>query len=493
MSRVGDSMQAYWKEVGHKLLPFADAASTELPLRRLLRLSLFQVAVGMAVVLLNGTLNRVMIVELDIPAWIVALMVALPMVFAPLRALIGFKSDTHKSFLGWRRVPYIWFGSMLQFVGLAIMPFALILLSGDSNAHPVVGQIAAGIAFLLVGAGLHTTQTAGLALANDIAPADSRPRAMAFLYMVLLVGMGASALLFSFLLAEFSQVQLIRVIQGAAFFTMLLNAIALYKQEVRSPNLTAPDLARPAFRDAWRSFAKQGQALRLLVVVGLGTAAFSMQDILLEPYGGEILGLSVSQTTLLTGLFALGMLAGFFFAAWAIGRGMGSCRLAALGAVLGLPAFAAVIFAAPMESAVLFRIGTGLIGLGAGLFTIGTLTAAMALANQNGSVTDPNGFLSGSGLILGAWGAVQATTAGIAIALGGIIRDSVSGLSEAGFLGSALTDPSVGYSAVYHIEIVLLFITLAAIGPLVRGARYSQTKFGDTQISGKFGLAEFPS
>ena len=132
-----------WSRVSTRFLPFADAATVELPLSRLLRLSLFQVSVGMALALLIGTLNRVMIVELHVPAWLVGFMVALPLVFAPFRALIGFKSDHHKSFLGWKRVPYIWFGSMLQFGGLAIMPFALILLSGDSLQPPIVGQVGA--------------------------------------------------------------------------------------------------------------------------------------------------------------------------------------------------------------------------------------------------------------------------------------------------------------------------------------------------------------
>ena len=119
------------------------SATPELPLGRLLRLSLFQVSVGMAVVLLIGTLNRVMIVELGVPAWLVAVMVALPLVFAPFRALIGFRSDTHRSVLGWRRVPYIWMGTLLQFGGLAIMPFALIILSGDTHGSVVIGQIGA--------------------------------------------------------------------------------------------------------------------------------------------------------------------------------------------------------------------------------------------------------------------------------------------------------------------------------------------------------------
>ena len=163
--------------IGPEILPFADAATPELPMGRLLRLSLFQVSVGMAVVLLIGTLNRVMIVELAVPAWLVAVMISLPLVFAPFRALVGFRSDTHRSVLGWRRVPYIWMGTLLQFGGLAIMPFALIVLSGDTNGPIVFGQIGAALAFLLVGAGLHTTQTVGLALATDLAPPDVAARA----------------------------------------------------------------------------------------------------------------------------------------------------------------------------------------------------------------------------------------------------------------------------------------------------------------------------
>ena len=88
----------------------------------------------MALVLLVGTLNRVMIVELGVPASLVGLMIALPIVFAPFRALIGFRSDTHRCDLGWRRVPFIWKGTLLQFGGFAIMPFALLVLAGKGHA-----------------------------------------------------------------------------------------------------------------------------------------------------------------------------------------------------------------------------------------------------------------------------------------------------------------------------------------------------------------------
>ncbi len=476
MSKVNVLVRG-WLTLGARFLPFADAASPELPLSRLLRLALFQVSVGMATVLLTGTLNRVMIVELGVPTWLVALMVSLPLVFAPFRALIGHRSDHHRSALGWKRVPFIWMGTLLQFGGLAIMPFALLLLSGDASVpvSPLVGQAGAALAFLLVGAGLHTTQTAGLALATDLANEETRPRVVALLYVMLLLGMLVSALVFGVLLADFSQLRLIQVIQGSAVVTMALNVIALWKQEARTRGPISAEPA-PNFRDSWRELVADGTARRFLVVVGFGSAAFSMQDILLEPYGGQILHLAVGATTLLTAAAAAGSLAAFSLAGYRLARGSDPLRLAALGAAVGLAAFLAVIFAAVGESAVLFFGGAALIGFGGGLFSVGTLTSAMSL-DQGGR----------GGLALGAWGAVQASCAGGAVALGGAIRDVVTGLAAQGALGPSLNTPATGFEAVYLIEVALLCITLIVIGPLVR--RHGGPP---SQSTSRFGLAEFP-
>jgi len=467
-----------WRRLIQALLPFADAATRELPLVRLLRLSLFQISCGMTAVLLTGTLNRVMIVELAMPAWLVALMVSLPLAFAPLRALIGFKSDTHKSFLGWRRGPYIWFGSLLQFGGLAIMPFALLLLSDGGSAPAAVGHGAAALAFLMVGAGLHTAQTAGLALATDLAPESSRPRVVALLYVMLLAGMLLSALVLGAILAEFTPFRLIQVVQGAALAAMALNLTAMWKQEARNPALTNPAAPRPAFREAWADLTNGGRAGRLLAAVGLGAAAFSMQDVLLEPYGAQVLGLAVGETTLLTALWASGALAAFALSAQQLGRGAEPHRLAAFGALLGAFAFALVIFAGPLRSVLAFSLGVFGIGFGGGVFAVGAMIAAMALARSERT----------SGLALGAWGAVQATGAGLGLALGGALRDLTANLALSGRLGEALLSPITGYSVVYHLEIALLFATLIAIGPL---ARHSAR--GPSPRPAPFGLAEFPT
>jgi len=193
------------------------------------------------------------------------------------------------------------------------------------------------------------------------------------------------------------------------------------------------------------------------VGAGLGAAAFAMQDVLLEPYGGQVLGLTVGGTTALSALLAGGAVVGFLRAARRLGRGADAHLVAAHGALFGIAGFSLVIFAGPITQLGFFVLGVMLIGYGAGLFGHATLTACMAAAPADQV-----------GLALGVWGAVNATCAGLAIAFGGILRDSITALATAGALGEGFTDPVVGYIGVYLIEIVLLFVTLAVVGPLVQ-------------------------
>ena len=182
-----------------------------------------------------------------------------------------------------------------------------------------------------------------------------------------------------------------------------------------------------------------------------------MQDILLEPYGGKILHLPVGVTTALTAMLALGGGAGLLLAARRLARGADPHRVAGLGALVGVVAFACVIFSAPLETGPLFAVGVALIGFGGGLFAHGTLTASMALAKPEDR-----------GLALGAWSASQATAAGLAVAFSGVVNDVGSSLAMAGAFGEAVESPVTGYTLVYGVEIILLLATLVAIGPLVR-------------------------
>jgi BCD family chlorophyll transporter-like MFS transporter len=392
-------------------------------------------------------------------------MLALPMLVAPFRAVTGYQSDTHRSAFGWKRVPFMWGGSLIQFFGLAFMPFALLNLSGQAqNPLPTwLVEAVVALSFLMVGAGLQTSQTAGLALATDQASEETRPRVVALMYVMLLAGAVGGSLLFSVLLADFRPQRLIQVVQGTALLVLLLNGFALWKQEGRNPERAAAmklQKKEEPFKAVWARFIRKPQAKRFLWTTFLGTLAFNMQDIVLEPYGGEILHLSVGATSALTAMLAGGGLIGFLLAGRQLARGVDPLRLAAYGALAGLPAFSAVIFSAPLDAGWLFRAGALGIGFGGGLFAVGTLFSAMRM--------EGGGLI---GLALGAWGAVQSTGAGLAMFLGGALRDGVTQLTASGAYGTAFATPATGYSVVYHVELLLLFVTLVAIGPLVRRRR----------------------
>lgn len=264
---------------------------------------------------------------------------------------------------------------------------------------------------------------------------------------MLLVGMMVSAVGFGAFLSDFSPGRLIQVLQASALMSLVLNVIALWKQESRVRVPVHLRQKSETFQQSWTRFCHGGQAIRRLIAVGLGTMAFSMEDILLEPYGGEILHLSVGTTTALTATLAMGGLLGFSLASNILSKGFDPFRMASIGALCGIPAFLAVILSATVDSSALFALGILFIGFGGGLFGHGTLTATMNLA--------PPGQ---SGLALGAWGAVQATAAGLAIAAGGVIRDLIDTFYQA----------PLGYDFVYSIEIVMLVITVITMLPLMK-------------------------
>ena len=468
-------------KISKNILPFSDAGSSNFSLFQLLRLSLFQISVGMATVMLAGTLNRVMIVELLVPASLVAVMIAIPVLIAPLRTFYGHKSDTYKSFIGWKRIPYMWFGSLFQFGGLAIMPFAIIILSGDQTVGPSwAGEVLVAIAFLFTGIGMHITQTVGLALAADRATKENRPRVVALLYFMFLFGMGISALVIGILLADFSKLRLIQVVQGSAVLTLFLNLVAVWRQEQIIINNQKNDKSEKFFL-SWKKFISDRKTNSLIWVVFWGTLAFSMQDVLLEPYGGQILGLSVSETTNLTGVWALGALLGLALAANNSKKTVSSVSNAMTALLIGIVGFSAIIFSSPMQFPFLYFLGTLFIGFGTGLFSVSLLIIAMALSSKTNL---------GSGFILGSWGAAQAIGAGLGIAVGGILRDVVNKIALSGYLGSTFENNSIGYIFVYHLEILLIFITLIALGMLSQ--EINKRKIKD-HAQKSFGLTEIPS
>ena len=313
-----------------------------------------------------------------------------------------------------------------------------------------------------------------MALASDLANDEKRPRVVALLYTMLLLGLIVSSAVYGLLLQNFSPLRLIQVIQGSAVVVLVFNLMALWKQEARQQ--ARGQREEGGFGRHWRELMAEPQMRRFLWATGLGSCAFGMQDIVLEPYGAQVLGLGVGATSGLTAVAALGSLLAFGLSARVMNQRIGACGLGGLGAVIGLVAFALVIFSAPLQSVALFKTGVLLVGFGSGLFSVGMLVNAM---------TYGDGRLSG--LALGAWGAVQATSAGVAMALGGLLRDGVDALAQSGRLGEVLQSPVTGYSFVYHLEMYMLLTVLVALGPM---ARRGMNRMPSS--STRFGLAELP-
>ena len=143
---------------------------------------------------------------------------------------------------------------------------------------------------------------------------------------------------------------------------------------------------------------------------------------------------------------------------------------------MGLPGFASVMLASPMESESLFRAGTVLIGFGGGMFSVGMLIMAMEMPEKGMT-----------GMVLGAWGAVQATASGLSMAVGAILKDSFANFASSGYLGESLMDRSSGYGMVFTLEMLLLFAALIALSPL------SRKRLSAHPHHVQFGLAELPN
>ncbi|MEZ5790921.1 MAG: PucC family protein [Nitratireductor sp.] len=358
----------------------------------------------------------------------------------------------HTSQLGWRRVPFIWRGTMLQFGGLAIMPFALLVLGVDRARQPMrrCGSVilVAGTAFPARRRPAHGADSWPGAGYRPCSPED-QPNVVGLMYVMLLLGMIVSALLFGWALENFSPGRLVQVVQASALATIVLNVLALWKMEARNRKAQGCEEQEQGFADPEQVHQRRQGTCRL-VVVARERSALAWRTCCSNSYGGQVLDLSVSDTTKLTAMLALGSLIGFALASRVLARGFDPIMAARRGTGhSGLQPL--LCLAAPLSLPLLYVAGTTLVGFGAGLFGHGTLTATMRLAPREQI-----------GLALGTWGAVQASAAGIGVA-GSVPSRRHPFLPIGSLYGSATP-----YIAVYLIEIGFLVAALAVIIPLVR-------------------------
>lgn len=420
-----------------------------------LRLTAFPLGLGLTSVLVSGTLNRVMIVELALPAALVGVFLAIPVLIAPARVWLGYLSDGHP-LRGKRREPYIVLGTLIA--GLGISGATLIALNGAAVGPVLIGGGA--LAFLAFGLGHTLASNTFEALLADKFTGAQRPRAVTLFKIAMFAGILGGALGLGALLDPFSQGRLLAVVGGVALAYTGLATLAVTGQEPPVPHLET--VARRAASEPFLAVVRtllwnDPQARRFFVIVVFSVLGTLAQDVLLEPYGALVLGMSVAQTTRLTALWGTGTILAMALAGvWLIAR-WGYLPVLRVGLGLNVAVFGGMLAMGVLGSADGFRALVFALGLGTGLSMAGLLTAVIEFTT-----------FERAGLLMGVWGTAAELGQASGGVLGGLVVDGVRYLAG----GNAL----LAYGAVFVLESLLLTFTLA----LTRGLRVSVALPSDT-------------
>jgi BCD family chlorophyll transporter-like MFS transporter len=422
-----------------------------LPWTGIVRLGLVQAMLGAVVVLTTSTLNRVMVVELALPALLPGLLVALHYAVQLSRPRMGFGSD-----VGARRTPWILGGMAVLALG-GVGAAAAVAWMGT---RPLAGMALATLSFIAVGVGVSAAGTSLLTLLAKRVDAPRRAGAAATVWVMMIMGFALTAGVAGRFLDPFSPSRLVAVSATVSAIAMLVSIVALWRVEGRAtPVAGAADGAAPLtvarFRQALAEVWAEPNARRFTVFVFVAMLAFSAQDLILEPFAGVLFGFTPGETTQLSGLQHGGTLAGMLLAALAgrrlFGLSFGSLRawtvggcLASCAALAGL-AFAGFV-AAPAWP---LRGNVFLLGVANGAFSIAAIGSMMALAGD--------GRAAREGTRMGLWGAAQA----IGFAIGGLVGTALSDLAR-----WLIGEPGPAYALVFALE-ALLFIASARLAATI--------------------------
>ena len=431
------------------------------------RLGLVQTALGAIVVLTTSTINRVMVVEMAMPAMLPGALVGLHYALQILRPRWGHHSDCRG-----RRSPWILLGMLVLASGGWLAALATSLL----ETHKAAGIALAIVAFSMIGLGVGASGTSLLALlAKSVAP-HRRPAAATVVWVMMIIGFVITAATAGHFLDPYSNERLLQVSGAVSLAAMTLSALALYGLEARlsarlSPGQSLPmsdapqgellptslaaERSAPSAADgfwaALQAVWSETASRRFTVFVFISMLAYSAQDLILEPFAGAVFGLTPGQSTQLAGLQHSGVLIGMVFVAligtWT-GSGnsiaamrrwtVGGCAASAL-ALLSLSAASLNAASWPLQLSVVA------LGVANGIFAVAAIGSMMTLAGQGRSNQE--------GLRMGLWGAAQA----IAFGLGGFLGTMASDAAQL-----LLADPTKAYAWVFALE-ALLFIASAGM------------------------------
>ncbi len=405
----------------------------------LARLGLVQAAIGAVVVLLTTTVNRVIVVELGLPASVPGILVALHFgVQLALRPRLGFDSDRTGL-----RTPWIIGGLVVCAISGVAVTASLPIM----QEHFVLGLLLASTASVTLGAGVSASGTPLLALISERARPNQRAGAAAITWILMIVGIIITAAVSGSLLDPFSFTRLNTIAAGIGAAGVLIAVIATWGVERRAMHASpgarhSPEHASGSFLSGLRDVWAEPAARTFAGFIFFAMLAYSAQDLILEPFAGIAFGLTPGESTKLSGTHHGGVLVGMIATALLATRS-GQLRHWASAGCLASAATYVVLAVTPIIGDVaLFRIVVPVLGIANGVFAIGAIGSMMALT---GDRTDGR-----AGLRLGVFGAAQA----VAYATG-----TMAGAAGVDLARTLLGSPVRGYLTVFAAEAVLFAVS----------------------------------
>ncbi len=406
-----------------------------------LRLGLFPVVLGLTSVLMGGTINRVMIVELGISTTLVGLFFALPLLISPLRIWLGYRTDAYPLW-GLRREPFIILGDLVSSLCTVGVMWAMLNMN-ESNRLVL---LAAGFIFIVYGIGRGLSSNTFEALQADKFKGDQRPRAVAFLKVAMFLGIIGGSVLLARFLDPFSFQRLLAIVFGVAITSFVVTVISILRQEPRtsSSQSESQEARNIPFWQTFTTYVWGDSQVRLFFIFVMLTVVGTLaQDVILEPYAALVFNMSVGETTSLTAIWGAGTLVAMLSAGgWLIKR-LGYERVLRYGLWLGVGIFIGLIISGIMVSKTAFLALVFFLGISTGFSAAAMLTAVIEF-------TTP----ARAGLLMGVWGLAH----NFGQAFGSLFSGAVVDIVRA-FEGNVLT----AYGAVFAIEALLLLVALGLL------------------------------
>ena len=428
----------------------------------IVRLGCVQMALGAIFVLSTSTLNRVMVVELALPAVLPGLLIALHYATQVLRPRLGHGSD-----LGGRRTPWIIGGMAVLASGGVLAALATALMKD----HRLAGIALAVAAFVAIGLGVGAAGTALLVLIAKRTAPERRPAAATIAWVMMLVGFIATAIIAGKTLDPFTPTRLVAVAAAIASAGFVLSVAAVRGIEGRAVPESAAGERATGFAQALREVWAEPQARRFAIFIFVSMLAYGGEDLMIEPFAGAIFGMTIAQTATLSGALHVGSLAGMILvplAGWALRRVGGSSLtpwmiggcVVSCGALATLAALGVGGVRAPLGATLV------VLGLGNGVYAIAAIGSMMQYVGSGSAARE--------GTRMGLWGAAQA----VAFGTGGLVATAASDIARhlVGWQPGAYASVFGAQAAIFLVAAVLAARLRSAAAPPARSNEGAQTR-----------------